>query len=85
MADGYVQVAADGVGKKIDNAELTRDDGVVVERQRVVISSDDNPRIQTRVDGEAGRAALSVDIGNALNSIVDKLEEIRTLIVMVTS
>ena len=58
--DGFVQVAADGAGKKIDNAELTRDDGVVVERQRTVLADDKNPRLQLELAGEAGRASLPV-------------------------
>ncbi len=37
MADGFVQVPADSVGKKIDTTELTRADGTLVERERVAI------------------------------------------------
>lgn len=44
MADGYVQVATDGPGKKIDSSELTRADGTVVERQRVSLAGDDDPQ-----------------------------------------
>lgn len=37
MADGKVVVPPDSSGKAIDTSELTRSDGTVVERQRVVI------------------------------------------------
>ena len=40
MTDGVVQVPVDSTGKKIDTSELTRADGQVVERQRIVLSSD---------------------------------------------
>ena len=60
MSDGYVQVAPDSTGKKIDNAELTRDDGTVIERQRIVLADDENPRVQVAVGGEPGRGAVGV-------------------------
>lgn len=75
MADGHVQVATDGSGKKIDNAELERADGVTVYRQRTVIASDENPRIQAGVDGEAGRGELAVR-SRDVDAIVEKLDEI---------
>jgi hypothetical protein len=37
MADGKVVVPPDSSGKAIDTSELTRSDGTVVERQRIVI------------------------------------------------
>lgn len=52
MADAYVQVAADGSGKKVDTSELTRADGTVVERQRVVVSSPSDPNRVAEVDAE---------------------------------
>jgi hypothetical protein len=42
MSDGVVVVAPDSTGKKIDTVELTRDDGTVVERQRIVLGDSDN-------------------------------------------
>lgn len=42
VVDGYVQVAPDSSGKKIDNSELTRDDGAVVERQRTNVADPEN-------------------------------------------
>lgn len=48
MSDGYVQVATDGSGKKIDNAELTREPttqgsaGETVHRQRTVLADDES-------------------------------------------
>lgn len=40
MSDGFVQVQPDSTGKKVDAGEVTRDDGMVVERQRVVLGDD---------------------------------------------
>jgi hypothetical protein len=77
--DGYVQVAPDSTGKKVDNAELTRDDTTVVERQRVVIGSDENPRQQVMVGGDAGNVYLLMD-SKAFNEILEKLEEITELL-----
>jgi hypothetical protein len=37
--DQVIQIAPDSSGKKIDNSELTRADGTVVERQRINIGS----------------------------------------------
>jgi hypothetical protein len=79
--DGYVQVSPDSTGKKIDNAELTRDDGTVVERQRVVISSDEDPRLQMQVSGEAGEGKARVE--DRSQDVVEILMEIRDLLKMV--
>lgn len=50
MADGHVQVAPDSTGKKVDNTEVTRADGTVVERQRIDIGDEsDLPKVQTRL------------------------------------
>lgn len=45
--DGFVQVAVDGAGKKVDNTEITRPDAVVVERQRVEPHDDDDNVLST--------------------------------------
>lgn len=88
MTDSYVQVAADGVGKKIDNSQLTREkpdpawdatEGDTVQRQRVVVGSDENPELQVRVDGEAGDATIQID-AKAAGHIVALLTEIRDLL-----
>jgi hypothetical protein len=42
MADGKVVVPPDSSGKAIDTSELTRSDGTVVERQRIVIGDATN-------------------------------------------
>ena len=82
--DGYVQVATDGSGKKIDNAELTRENstasgayvaGATVYRQRVALGSDENPRLQMAVEGEAGRGAARVTVPE-LDAVVERLDEI---------
>lgn len=77
--DGYVQVATDGSGKKVDNAALTRDDGTVAYRQRVVLGSDDNPRQQVALGGETGRGYIMVD-SKAFDEMLEVLIEIRNLL-----
>jgi hypothetical protein len=48
LADGFVQVAPDSSGKKIDNTEVTRSDtGVVVERQRIEVRDDNDETLST--------------------------------------
>lgn len=49
MVDGFVQVAPDSTGKKIDNTEVTRTDaaGTVVERQRVEPRDDEDNVLST--------------------------------------
>lgn len=86
--DGYVQVAPDSTGKLIDNAELTREpttqgaSGSTVYRQRVVISSDEDPTIQQRVAGEAGDAHAMVQ-DRKLDEVLGVLVEIRDMLRMV--
>lgn len=41
MSDGYIQVATDGDGKKVDTTGLTREDGTEVQRQRVILSDNE--------------------------------------------
>lgn len=49
MADGHVQVPADGVGKKVDATEITREDtNVTVERQRMEARDEDDNVLSTR-------------------------------------
>lgn len=45
--DGFIQVPADSVGKKVDTTEVTRADTVVVERQRVEARDDDDNVLST--------------------------------------
>lgn len=86
--DSYVQVAADGAGKKIDNAALTREPatqggtGDTVYRQRVVIADDENPDLQAKLSGEAGDGELAVGDKTA-GEILLVLTEIRDLLRMV--
>lgn len=41
MADGIIQVPPDSTGKKVDTSEVTRQDGVVVQRQRMIMADDE--------------------------------------------
>ena len=75
MGDQVVIVQPDSTGKKVDVTELTRDSGVVVERQRMVLASDSNPILQAQLDGEVGRVYLLID-SNGFNELVEKMDEI---------
>ena len=79
--DTYVQVAPDSIGKKIDNAELTRDSGVSVLRQRIVIASDAVPPVQAGVGGESGKGYLFVE-SKDMDEVIEKLGEIVMLLRM---
>ena len=85
VQDGYVQVATDGTGKKIDNAELTREPETAgstadtVYRQRIVVSDDENPRLQAKLRGEAGNGSLQVD-ARTLSDIHGELVQIREIL-----
>jgi len=74
-SDGYVQGAPDSTGKKVDTSEQTRDDGTVVERQRVALADPLDLTGLARVEGEIGRGALAVSDRHLalLESIDDKL------------
>lgn len=69
VTDQVVQVAPDSTGKKIDNSELTRDDGTVVERQRVNISDPEDPNAHTAVHGEAQRGVIGARDEDLLGAI----------------
>ena len=83
--DSHVQVATDGSGKKIDNAALEREPATqggtadTVYRQRVVLGSDENPRQQVGVSGEAGKGELAVE-SKTLGDIHAELVQIRELL-----
>lgn len=90
MTDAYVQVAADGSGKKIDNSVVTREpadpawsatQGDTVYRQRIVIASDDNENQTMSLHGESGREALPVD-SDTLEKIHATLEQIKDLLIL---
>jgi hypothetical protein len=75
MADGYVQVAPDSTGKKIDNTELIRADGTTIERQRVVIGSDENPILQLQLGNESGKVYMVID-STRFDELIEKMQEI---------
>lgn len=58
--DGYVGVATDGPGKKIDTSEITRTDLTVVERQRIEV-----PALES-----AQGAAASAAVGPLVQGVV---------------
>ena len=61
MADGFIQVPTDSIGKKVDVEELTRADGTVVERQRLKLPD------PVWVDGDVMRLLL---VENQLHSFL---------------
>lgn len=80
-SDGIVQVQPDSTGKKVDVAELTREGGVVVERQRMVLASDENPRLQALLGGDVGNVYLLVD-SKGFDEMNENLREIIALLKM---
>lgn len=81
--DQSVKVQPDSTGKAIDTSEITRSDGTLVERQRVVVSDPDDPNAHAVVNGEAGRGAAQVtsrDILEELRGIRCALDELKVLI-----
>lgn len=69
-------------GKQLDAAELRREDGSYVQRQRAVLGSDELARLQVMVGGEPGRGYLLVDgrMLNELERMNDKLDQIAFLL-----
>lgn len=78
MADGYVQVATDGSGKKVDTAELIRVDGTTVERQRVALGSDDDPTAVAKF------TAAGLEVATDLGPVVVQLKRIALLLEILT-
>jgi hypothetical protein len=76
MADGFIQLPADSVGKKVDTSEITRSDGSLVERERV-----DIPGVVT--DGGDLLRAILVELRlistllAAGNNFIDPLDQMR--------
>lgn len=66
MADAFVQIAPDGTGKKVDTSEITRADGTIVERQRMVIGDGVDPDGTVRLDASGN---LPIDLGPLLNEL----------------
>lgn len=79
--DDYVQIAPDGSGKKMDNAALTRDDGTVVERERVSIGSDENPRLLAQIGNEYGRGSLYIG-GEAVELLTEINHTLKMILVL---
>jgi hypothetical protein len=75
MADGKVVVPPDSSGKSIDTSELTRSDGTVVERQRVVIGDATNV---TSLGSVSPEGALTVSM--QLDNIESQLARIARLL-----
>lgn len=79
MSDDYVQVQPDSTGAKVDTTQLTREDGTIIERQRVVIGSDENPRQQVAVGDEVGKVYMLVD-SKRFDELIEKMQEIIDLL-----
>jgi hypothetical protein len=86
-SSGFVQLAEDGIGKKVDSAELTRADSTVVERQLVVVGDPSSPEAPgVAVRGEMGHGVTlgELRIISLLERIDMHLESISTLLTLVT-
>ncbi len=79
MSDAYVQVAADDVGKKIDTSELTRADGTIVERQRIVLADGVLGGL-AKIDGD-GKLFIRLD---EIQDVVIQLKRIVMLLQILT-
>ncbi len=79
MSDAYVQVAADDVGKKIDTSELTRADGTIVERQRIVLADGVLGGL-AKIDGD-GKLFVRLD---EISDVVVQLKRIAMLLQLMT-
>lgn len=79
MADGYVQVAPDSTGKKIDNTEITRADSVIVERQRVEAHDEDDEVLST-----ASIVEQLKNVNDALFGIAKDIAAIRLVFELTT-
>lgn len=80
-SDGVVQVQPDSTGKKVDVSELTRTDGTVIERQRMVLASDENPKLQALLGGDSGNVYLLVN-SKGFDEMNENLREIIDLLKM---
>lgn len=78
-ADGKVTVPPDSSGKNIDTTELTRADGTVVERQRVVLG---DPALSELVANVTSGGELSVAV--KLDEVVGQLKRIALLLEIMT-
>ncbi len=76
--DSYVQVPPDSTGSKIDTSELTRSDGTVVERQRIVISSPTDP------DSFVGVSSGGLELAIKLDEVTGQLKRIARLLELFT-
>lgn len=47
MVDSYIRLPEDSTGKKVDYTQITRDDGTVVERQRIEVYSESDQILST--------------------------------------
>lgn len=84
--DSHVQVAAEGSGKKIDNAALTRADLTLVQRQRVAVGDPSNPEAPgVGVAGELGRGMTLGELAviGLLERIDHRLESIAGMLTLV--
>ncbi len=72
MADGTVEVNS---GQLIDQSELTRTDGTVVERQRVVLASDTDTAEMVLVQ-DGALSVSSRELFSLLSEILLELKQI---------
>jgi hypothetical protein len=91
MTDGYIQVATDGAGKKVDASEIVNpvpETAVTLERQRVVLSDPVDLNAHVNVTGESGRgagASKDVELQELIRELIGEIREIKSFIMGVMS
>lgn len=68
MSDGYIQVPPDSTGKRTETTELTRSDGVVVERQRIAIGDGKGEPFFLQVNSQ-GQLVATIDQSEVLTEL----------------
>lgn len=80
MADGTVQVFSDDpTAKKVDTTELTRADGTVVERQRVVIGDPSTSNFSA-IDVNGELYVRADELNDVLKTMLIELRRIRKIL-----
>jgi hypothetical protein len=77
MSDGQVQIFPDSTGKKVDTTELTRADGTVIERQRMVSADNLDPMALARVRASGDSQVVDLQTVDLLTDILTELRQMR--------
>ncbi len=81
-ADGVIQIPPASTGLKVDTSELTRADGTVIERQRIVLGDPAQPT-SLAVVTTGGELAVFLR-SEQLNDVVGQLKRVAMLLEILT-